>query len=160
MREVQDIQTGFVNCIKILYFTGHVGHATGTQDQEPGGRENPEWIFYANSTKWIFCKKPSRVSGKYCEIKWNTVKHRKTEKQRSEKAAEWVGVCRFVCIVKVKYDYSSETANIHLLRCSKFFKLNVRLKYGGNTVEIQLKYGFLQKMYCLVRNMLMHCATI
>ena len=96
----------------------------------------------------------NRVSGKYCEIQSNTERQR----NRGQRKPEWVGVCRFVCIVKVKYDYSSETANIHLLRCSKFFKLNVRLKYGGNTVEIQLKYGFLQKMYCLVRNM--HCATI
>ena len=59
----------------------------------------------------------NRVSGKYCEIQSNTVKHknRKTEKQRKP---EWVGVCRFVCIVIFKFDYSSETANIHLLKCS------------------------------------------
>ena len=77
----------------------------------------------------------NRVSGKYGEIRWNTVtqKNRTTEKQRKP---EQTDALRLVCTVIFKYDYGNGAAGTHPLRISQLFKLNVRLKYW-NTVEIQ-----------------------
>ena len=62
---------------------------------------------------------------------------------------------RHIPVVIFKYYYANGAAGIHLLRFSRFSKLNVRLKYC-NTVEIlwkyseiQLKYSFLQKIHLL-----------